>query len=234
MCLFFCAYPTLEMATPTRQAWHGKPFSLITATPYLRYFSALPAGQDAVRVARLMALTHNTVFRALNSVYVQADAVDPLNIRDVVSFTSFATFAIDFLENHHQCEELVFFPMLEAQAGVPGLMGNNVEQHRAFDLPLGALRNYLDSARRGRTALDAASLRDRIDALAPALECHLHDEIPSILAAGTRMSDEAMSACYKALHDEAEGTTDIFKCVLCCLKALQRLIRPLCSGSGLL
>ncbi|KAK0614642.1 hypothetical protein B0T14DRAFT_312022 [Immersiella caudata] len=196
---------------PPSHPWPERPFSLISTTPYLDYVDLLPARQDAVRVARLMALTHNTIFRAFNAIYQQPESIHPLNAADVNSFIEFTICAIDFLENHHRCEELVFFPMLEAQAGIPGLMGDNVEQHRAFQGPLRALRGYLKLVRLGAFPFDVFEFRDIIDELAPVLERHLHDEIPSILEAGTHMSDEAMSACYKALHDEAEGTADAFK-----------------------
>ncbi|KAK0649911.1 hypothetical protein B0T16DRAFT_457274 [Cercophora newfieldiana] len=201
--------------TSTSRNWPEKPFSLITSTTDLKSIDRLPSDSlgrsEAVRVARLMAQTHNTIFRAFNAIYNQADSIDPSNKRDVTSFTTFATFAIDFLENHHRCEELVFFPMLEAQAGIPGMMANDVKQHRAFEEPLAELRDYLRKVHDGTDTLDAAVLRTCIDILAPELERHLRDEIPSILAAGVHLSDDAMAACYKALHDEAEGTTDPFK-----------------------
>ncbi|KAK4448682.1 hypothetical protein QBC34DRAFT_464398 [Podospora aff. communis PSN243] len=197
------------MPPPPPGTHPSNPFTLITKTPY-RAFIKVPPCQEAIRVARLMALTHNTIFRALNAVWHQAPAIDPSNTKDTTSFAKFALFALDFLENHHRCEELVFFPMLEAQAGMPGLMGENVEQHRAFAGPLRELRLYLEGVRDGVVEMSAKELMRLIDALAPELQEHLHEEIPSILEAGTRLGDEAMRACYKAFHDEAEGTADAF------------------------
>ncbi|KAK5658002.1 hypothetical protein OQA88_2556 [Cercophora sp. LCS_1] len=195
----------------THRTWPTKPFTLITNTHYLRHTTTLPQGQAAIRVARLMALTHNTIFRAFNAIYTQAPALNPLSKRDTSDFATFALSAVDFLENHHKCEELVFFPMLEAQAHKPGLMDDNVEQHRDFDVPLRSLRDYLDDVQSGKVMLDAKALQGRIDTLAGPLQRHLNEEIPTILEAGGDMDDEAMTACYKALHDEAEGTTDPFR-----------------------
>jgi len=193
----------------TARTWPETPFTLIRTTSYLRHHPFLPPAQDAVRVARLMALTHNTVFRALNAVYTQADAVT--SPKDTRELATFARFAVDFLENHHKCEELVFFPMLEAQAHSPGSMETNIAEHRAFDAPLGTLKRYVDAVRTGAERLDAKMLRGLIDTLAGPLQRHLDAEIPSILEAGKGMGDEAMRACYKALHDEAEGTTDPYQ-----------------------
>ncbi|KAK3349234.1 hypothetical protein B0T25DRAFT_237648 [Lasiosphaeria hispida] len=199
------------MARSFSRRWPERPFSLITTTSHHVYAPALPSNHHAVRVARLMALTHNTIFRAFNAIYAQAGVVDPSKTKDVADFMTFATFAIAFLDNHHQCEENIFFPMLEAQSGTPGLMTHNVEQHRAFDVPLHALRRYVDEVKSGAARLDAAALRARIQDLAVPLEQHLHDEIPSLLELSGKLSEEAINTCYKALHDEAEGTTDPFR-----------------------
>ncbi|KAK3312069.1 hypothetical protein B0H66DRAFT_393663 [Apodospora peruviana] len=165
----------------------------------------------ALRVARLMALTHNTIFRAFNAIYTQAPNVDPSNAKDVSDLMQFATFAIAFLENHHQSEELVFFPMLEAQAQVPGLMAENVDQHRAFDSQTLSLRQYIQDIQSGEERFDASLLRGHIDELSGPLEAHLKDEIPSLRRIGRQVGDGIMTVCYKALHDEAEGTTDPYQ-----------------------
>jgi len=203
--------------------WPERPFTLISSTSYLKYTTTPPAGQDipirqqqpqnedAIRVARLMALTHNTLFRALNAAYAQASAVSPSNPKDVAGLMDFTRFAILFLENHHRCEELVFFPMLEAQGRAPGLMEGNVTQHRAFEGALGELKAYVDGVLTQGKRFDVTEFRGRMHALNPDLERHMREEIASILEAGRRMSDEAMRACYRALHDEAEGTTDPFE-----------------------
>jgi hemerythrin-like domain-containing protein len=196
-------------------AWPEQPFALITTTSHGNIAPSLPDAHHAVRVARLMALTHNTIFRAFNAVHTQVAAVDPSNATDTADLLAFLTFTIAFLDNHHQCEELVFFPMVEAQAGIPGLMSQNVEQHRAFDATLDSLRDYITQVQSGEALLDAGVLRSRIEALAVPLGQHLRDEIPSLLALGADgcLSEEAIRLCYKALHDEAEGTTDGFQYV---------------------
>jgi hemerythrin-like domain-containing protein len=195
------------------EGWPEQPFQLISSTSCHILAPALPKTHHAVRVAQLMALTHNTIFRAFNAIYHQARAIDPSNNRDVTDFVTFATFAVAFLDNHHQCEELIFFPMLEAQSKSPGLMATNVGQHRAFDASLRALRQCLEDVRTATAPFNASELRARIDELAMPLERHLRDEIPSLLEVGQRVGEQTMRVCYKALHDEAEGTTDPFKFV---------------------
>ena len=195
-------------------SWPEQPFRLITTTHDAADAATLSSGAPAaVRVSRLMALTHNTIFRALNAIYVQCVAVKPENEKDVRDLATFASFALDFLDNHHTVEETVFFPMVEAQTGIPGLMDTNVQQHRDFDAALGSLREYVEQLKM-TALLDAGELRRRIEALAGPLEKHLKDEIPTLLAIGKILDNEKMETCYKAMHDEAEGTTDPYKCVI--------------------
>jgi len=197
------------------RTWPQQPFTLITTTSHHILAPSLPSSHHAVRVARLMALTHNTIFRAFNAVHAQVVSVNPANSKDVADLLAFLSFAIAFIDNHHTCEELVFFPMVEAQAGVPGLMATNVEQHRAFDDTLHALRDYVKQVQVGGERLDAGALQAKMEDLAVPLGRHLRDEIPGLLALGVdeRISEEAVRTCYKALHDEAEGTTDPFQYV---------------------
>lgn len=201
------------MSKSPPRTWPEQPFTLITTTSHDTLAPSLPGSHHAVRVAQLMALTHNTIFRAFNAVHTQVTSIDPTNAKDVTDLLTFLSFAIAFLDNHHTCEELVFFPMVEAQAGMPGLMAKNVEQHRAFDDTLHALRDYVEQVQVGGVRLDAGALRAKIEDLAVPLGQHLRDEIPSLLALGAdeKVSEEVLKTCYKALHDEAEGTTDPFQ-----------------------
>jgi hemerythrin-like domain-containing protein len=193
------------MATP--ESWPQQPFRLIAETRHASLVPQLPGTHAAVRTARLMALTHNTVFRALNAIHLQSPAVSPDNVKDVADLGTFAGFALDFLDNHHTVEEIVFFPMLEAQTGIPGLMAGNVQQHREFDASVRSLRQYVEHMKAGSIRLDPSELRRRIEILAGPLQIHLDEEIPSLLALGDTLEEDMINTCYKAMHDEAEGTT---------------------------
>jgi hemerythrin-like domain-containing protein len=193
----------------TAVSWPEEPFRLIATTDAWSY----PTSPAAARVARLMALTHNTIFRALNAVYHQCGAVQPEKAKDVRDLAMFTTFALDFLDNHHKVEETVFFPMLEAQTRIPGLMAENIQQHRAFDCALGRLRKYIERLKTGVAFLDALELKRLIRELAEPLERHLNDEIPTLLRIGNVLDDKTIEICYKAMHAEAEGTTDPYRYV---------------------
>ncbi|KAI9172704.1 NAD(P)-binding protein [Paramyrothecium foliicola] len=189
-------------------SWPQEPFKLITKT----HDGTTTACKETIRVAQIMALTHNTMFRAFNAIYTQAPSISPSNKRDVKDLLKYTETALDFLESHHEAEEKVFFPLIETKANMSGLMAANVEQHRGFDEPFGLIRAYIADVRAGKSRFDAQQLRRLIDALAEPLELHLREEIPTIYSAGAKMGTE-MSTCYRALHDEAERTTDPFRFV---------------------
>ncbi|KAM7194027.1 hypothetical protein V8F20_008123 [Naviculisporaceae sp. PSN 640] len=178
-----------------------------------------------IHVARLMALTHNTIFRALNAVYTQCVLISPDDTRSVTDLLTFTKFTLWFLEHHHRYEETVFFPMLEARGPYQGMMQPDVAQHKAFGNALQDLAEYVDQklqdltfscceASQGRFSqamFDAQKLRKKIDALAGPLERHLHEEIPRLLEVGKLIGGDNMEICYKALHDEAERTTNPYE-----------------------
>lgn len=185
-----------------------------------------------IHVARLMALTHNTIFRALNAIYTQSfrflqslkDAgLNPKYLtdyvaeseKDVFDLLTFTKFTVSFLQNHHRCEELVFFPMLEAQAKTPGMMKADVDQHRAFEFSLKELEGFVEEGIKNRGKgfgeEELEKLREKIEALGGPLGQHLREEIGRLLEVGMVVGGETMEVCYKALHDEAEGTTDAFE-----------------------
>lgn len=112
--------------TPT--SWPEHPFTLIrTVNPS---HASSPYDEQTIHIDRLMALTHNTVFRALNAIHTQAPLISTLSdTKDLLTFTKFT---LDFLSNHHRCEEVVFFPMLEAQAKKPGMMRVDVVRIQHF------------------------------------------------------------------------------------------------------
>lgn len=74
----------------------------------------------------------------------------------------------------------MFFPLLEKHA--PGTMQSNVAQHHAFEKPLLAFEELLESMRTEATPYSADELCAAIDAFLPTLYAHLRDEIPTMRA----------------------------------------------------
>jgi hypothetical protein len=82
------------------------------------------------------------------------------------------------MHHHHDAEEKVFFPSIEAIAGVEGLMAQNVEQHRAFTPGFEAFEEYCRSCR--PEEFDGVKLRGLIEGFAEPLVRHLGDEIETL------------------------------------------------------
>jgi hypothetical protein len=74
------------------------PFAMISNTGALE----LPASKHehySIKNARIMALTHNTIFRALNAIYQQAPNIAP-GTQDAVDMLAYCSITYDFI--HHQ------------------------------------------------------------------------------------------------------------------------------------
>ncbi|KAH7101358.1 hypothetical protein BKA62DRAFT_672016 [Auriculariales sp. MPI-PUGE-AT-0066] len=125
-----------------------------------------------------MTVFHNILFRGLNALYNQASAVSKGSIPDKHDLVSFG-------------EEQVMFPGLETASNNAGLLAINVRQHESFHKGIEDLRNHLDSVKRDpqAKAFDATRLRALIDAFAPALVQHLHDEIPTLVEYSRRFPE---------------------------------------------
>lgn len=84
------------------------------------------------------------------------------------------------MHHHHDCEEQEFFPSIERLAGVPGLMEQNVEQHRAFTPGFNAFHEYVRTC--SADQFDGERIKTLIEAFAEPLSKHLHDEIDTLRA----------------------------------------------------
>src|SRR5262245_36418006 len=80
------------------------------------------------RVATEMALVHNILIRALNSIYLQAPCVKPSEYTD---FIGYCTTWVTLLEAHNKFEDEHFFKDIETFCE-EGVMTQNVVQHREF------------------------------------------------------------------------------------------------------
>jgi hypothetical protein len=86
------------------------------------------------------------------------------------------------VHHHHDTEEEFFFPKLEQQTGIPGLMGVNVEQHKAFHSGLDAWgKSTYVIGKEGEKEWNAEAWRNEIFAFAEPLVKHLHEEIATLV-----------------------------------------------------
>ncbi|CZT05035.1 uncharacterized protein RAG0_11270 [Rhynchosporium agropyri] len=125
-----------------------------------------------------MALAHNVMIRGLNSIYLQAPHIEPT---DNSSFISYCKCWVENLDEHHEMEEGVLFPEIEAETGEKGIMDGNIEQHHAFMPGLEAFKAYLSTSSFHPSTFSGTHLNNLIDTFARSLIVHLADEIPSLL-----------------------------------------------------
>ncbi|KAL7755652.1 hypothetical protein ACKLNR_014179 [Fusarium oxysporum f. sp. zingiberi] len=130
------------------------------------------------RVASEMALIHNMIIRGLNSIYLQAPRISPADIR---SFLMYTLAWHTLLDMHHSCEEADFFPFIEGASGKKGLMNNNVEQHKAFQVEVEVFKTYVEDCMTGKQSFDGDKVVEMIDGFGETLTNHLRDEIPTLL-----------------------------------------------------
>lgn len=84
-----------------------------------------------------MALVHNMIIRAYNSIYLQATHVRPADVPD---FLQYCLAWHTMLKGHHDGEEEVYFPGIEKATGVKGIMDSEIGEHgewrpEPFSLP---------------------------------------------------------------------------------------------------
>ncbi|KAF2259918.1 hypothetical protein CC78DRAFT_536757 [Lojkania enalia] len=149
-----------------------------------------------------MALVHNCIIRALNSIYLQAPHIQP---SDHKSFIAYCLAAHDGLQAHHDGEEEFFFPKIEHITGRKGLMDGNVQQHEAFHSGFHAWGQWLQDARSGKTEFDGEKCVALMDAFVAPLSTHLADEIPTLLALSQFGASLDLKSLSKAEGDKVMG-----------------------------
>lgn len=80
-----------------------------------------------------MALVHNMVIRAFNSIYKQAPK---MRQEDVVDFLHYCSAWHSALKGHHDAEEEVYVPGIEEATGVKGIMDTEIHEHGILVLNL--------------------------------------------------------------------------------------------------
>ncbi|KAH3911700.1 hypothetical protein HBI56_140400 [Parastagonospora nodorum] len=172
--------------------WADQPYPLITTTAFSKN-----ASHSAYYVATQMALAHNGMIRGLNSIYLQAPHIPHNDTSTQRDFLMYCECWCESMHHHHDAEEAEFFPSLEKIAAQPGLMAQNVEQHRAFTPGFEKFHEYVKSC--DVKDFDGPKIQALVHDFAPPLTKHLQDEIETLKALEKYDSKEVKSA-YKRLE----------------------------------
>ncbi|KAF7956541.1 hypothetical protein EAE96_003877 [Botrytis aclada] len=168
----------------TKNSWADGPWKLLE-TPGNTQDTKKHA---AIHSANEMAHLHNCIIRGINCIYLQAPHVSATE--DVQDFLFFIKGWCSFVKHHHDVEEELVFPQLEAFTGKPGCMSANIAQHAIFEPGLHELADYAEKT--SVPEFSATKVRSLIDGFASALRDHLKAEIPTLLALQPYESDGIM------------------------------------------
>lgn len=124
-----------------------------------------------------MALVHNVIIRGMNSIYLQCEHVTN---QMASSFLLYCQCWTEFIQSHHGCEEVAYFPIIEEAVGVEGLSEGNLEQHDAFLVGLQEFEKYVYHVL--PCQYDGRKIIELLDSFATTLQSHLTDEVIWILA----------------------------------------------------
>lgn len=174
------------------------PFTLLE-TPV----SKLPSGSESKsleRVASIMVLVHNIIFRGLNSIYLQAPHVTPA---DALAFAHYMHQWHRMLHEHHHGEETICFPAIERLTGEEGIMEVNVAQHREFGDGLAAFEKYTLECIADPTRFDGHRVIKIVDSFGDVLNQHLNEEISTLLAL-ERFGEEKMAPLESIFGEEGK------------------------------
>ena len=186
--------------------WADQPYALISTEsfskdvrPQQHLFNRLrllipPLQQShgANYAATQMALAHNGIIRGLNAIYLQSIALPFGNPTIVQDFLTYCQCWCESMHHHHDVEEETFFPSIEKLTSQPGLMSDNVEQHRAFTPGFEAFQEYVRTCPMGE--YDGKKIRSLIEAFAEPLTQHLRDEIDTLRALDKYESEKVRQA----------------------------------------
>jgi hemerythrin-like domain-containing protein len=189
--------------------WPEYHFKLIFETGRMPN-SKIPDGHFCKENAKLMALTHNTIFRALNALYIQALGITP-GTQEAVDIRTYCLLCcFYFIQHHHNLEQTMYFPDLEKASGFPSLMNVNIEEHRKLDEGLENSRKFAEDTKK-RDEYSGDELRRILDSFAADFETHMHAEITAILDLHDKIESETLKAIYTRMFDASEHCSDIFQ-----------------------
>lgn len=119
-----------------------------------------------------LALTHNVIIRALNSIWLNAPLVPP---EDVGSFTGYGLACVAMIRGHHDIQEQVVFPRLQEKVD----MRTNVVQHLSFEASLQNFDIYLRRVHDRVEPYECDKVLQLREDLGRDLIPHLHSEASS-------------------------------------------------------
>lgn len=151
-------------------------------------------------IASEMANIHNVILRGLNSILQQGphvpDASLPgYNLQDAKDFIVYVDSWCKVIEHHLDMEHSIFYPAVESTTGVKFLMDEMDEQHEEFTDDFVALQDYVEKVSDRPYQYRWKTMKSMIDAFAPVLVNHLHDEIDFLLSMG-KFSSERLRKCW--------------------------------------
>lgn len=77
-----------------------------------------------------MALAHNSFFRAINAIYLQATGIS--QPQDIFDFLVYCQCFFEMVSHHHDKEEELLFPAIVEYTGEAHIMKSNVAAHAEF------------------------------------------------------------------------------------------------------
>lgn len=110
------------------------------------------------------------------------------------------------MHHHHDMEEENFFPAIAHVSEVPGIMEQNIEQHRAFTPGFERFQEYAKTC--APKDYDGMKLRSLVEGFADPLNQHLHDEIDTLRALDKYDSQRVRQA-YKNLEKLLMATDNV-------------------------
>lgn len=158
--------------------WAEQPFQLIRETGISSRSDKSLTSHPAYQFARVMALTHNAILRALNALYNQCLYIKP-GTADAIDFLFYCQCFVEVLQGHHKLEDDFLFVELKRISGDPTSMDQNLQEHQDFEVDLDKFRQYVFETH--ADAFDGEKVKTLLDGFGKALEKHLHREIPTLI-----------------------------------------------------
>ncbi|KAI9734217.1 MAG: hypothetical protein M1834_002319 [Cirrosporium novae-zelandiae] len=123
-----------------------------------------------------MALLHNAILRGYNTIYLQAEHVQPADYADFIGY-SLAWFK--FVKGHHDDEEENLFPKVEEVIGKKDIWEESLKEHETFLEGLGKFNTYL-STLPSPSDFSGKELISIMDTFQEPFNHHFHSEISTI------------------------------------------------------
>lgn len=149
----------------------GHPFTLIRRTG--REDHPELEKHRCAHMATIMAEIHNVMIRALNSAYDHAGRVRP-GTKQATQLLQYSQIICEMIETHHEWEETSYFPAIEAFAKQPGILQQNIEQHKAFEQGIHNFSEYCKAT--SKDEYTTSTFQALIDEFSQPLNKHFHEE----------------------------------------------------------